>query len=80
MTKIIVWIIVGTLSGYLSGLIWKGRGFGFIMNLLLGICGALIGGFLFSLVGFSIHGILAQVISALAGSLLLLWIISRVKR
>lgn len=79
MTKLIVWIIVGTISGYLSGIIWKGRGFGFLGNLALGICGALIGGFLFSLLGFSIHGIIAQIISALAGALLLLWIISRIK-
>ena len=72
-------IIVGLSAGYLSGLLWKGRGFGFTGNLLLGICGALIGGFLFSLVGFSIHGLLAQIISALAGALILLWIISRIR-
>jgi len=79
MKSIIIMIIVGLSAGYLSGLLWKGRGFGFTGNLLLGICGALIGGFLFSLVGFSIHGLLAQIISALAGALILLWIISRIR-
>ncbi|HNX22863.1 MAG TPA: GlsB/YeaQ/YmgE family stress response membrane protein [Spirochaetota bacterium] len=79
MKSIIVTVIVGVSAGYLSGLIWKGRGFGFIGNLLLGICGAFIGGFLFNLVGFHINGLIAQIISALAGALLLLWIISRIK-
>ena len=77
--KIIVMVIVGLSAGYLSGILWKGRGFGFTGNLLLGICGALIGGFLFNLAGFSIHGLIAQIISALAGALILLWIISRIK-
>jgi uncharacterized membrane protein YeaQ/YmgE (transglycosylase-associated protein family) len=78
--KIIIMIIVGVSAGYLSGLIWKGRGFGFIGNLLLGICGALIGGFLFNLAGFRMYGIIAQILSALTGALLLLWLISRIKK
>jgi uncharacterized membrane protein YeaQ/YmgE (transglycosylase-associated protein family) len=78
--KIIIMVIVGVSAGYLSGLIWKGRGFGFIGNLILGVCGALIGGFLFNLLGFRMYGIVAQIISALAGALILLWLISRIKR
>ena len=77
--KFIVYIIAGVLAGYLSGLLWKGRGFGFIGNLLVGICGAFVGGFLLSLLGFSIHGFIAQIISAVAGAILLLWLISRIK-
>jgi uncharacterized membrane protein YeaQ/YmgE (transglycosylase-associated protein family) len=79
MRSIIITVIVGVSAGYLSGLIWKGRGFGFIGNLLLGICGAFIGGFLFNLAGFHVYGFIAQIISALAGALLLLWIISRIR-
>jgi uncharacterized membrane protein YeaQ/YmgE (transglycosylase-associated protein family) len=78
--KYIIYIIAGLLAGYLSGLIWKGRGFGFIGNLLLGICGAFVGGFLLNLAGFRIYGFPAQIISAVAGALLLLWLISRIKK
>lgn len=78
--RFIVYIIAGLLAGYLSGILWKGRGFGFIGNLFIGICGAFVGGFLLGLLGFSIHGFLAQVISALAGALLLLWLISLIKK
>lgn len=78
--RFIVYIIAGLVAGYLAGLLWKGRGFGFIGNLLIGICGAFVGGFLLPLLGFSIHGFPAQVISAVAGALLLLWIISLIKK
>lgn len=80
MKSIILTVIIGVSAGYLSGLVWKGRGFGFIGNLLLGICGAFIGGFIFNLLGFRMYGIVAQIISALAGALILLWLISRIKR
>ena len=79
MRSIIITVIVGLSAGYLSGLIWKGRGFGFIGNLLLGIAGAFIGGFIFSLIGFHAYGFIAQIISALGGALILLWIISRIR-
>ena len=78
--KFIIYILAGLLAGYLSGLIWKGRGFGFIGNLLLGICGAFVGGFVFNLAGFRIYGFVAHIISALTGALLLLWLISRIKK
>ena len=43
---ILVWIGIGALAGYLGGLIVKGRGKGFLLNLLVGIVGGVIGGFL----------------------------------
>jgi len=76
----IIWIIVGVLAGYLSGIIWKGGGFGFAGNLILGICGALIGGFIFKHLGLHFHGFIGHTIAALAGALLLLWIISLIKK
>lgn len=79
MKSIIITIVIGVSAGYLSGLIWKGRGFGFLGNLILGVCGAFIGGFLFHLAGFRMYGFIAQIVSALAGALILLWVISRIK-
>jgi len=43
---ILSWIIVGLIAGWLAGLVMKGGGYGIIGDLLLGIVGALIGGFL----------------------------------
>lgn len=42
---ILWWIIVGVIAGWATGKIMKGSGYGFFMDLLVGIAGALIGGF-----------------------------------
>src|SRR2546430_12195624 len=47
---IIAWIIVGLIAGWLAGLIMKGGGYGLIGDLVLGLIGALVGGWLFSVI------------------------------
>jgi len=51
VVQVIVWLIVGTLAGNLTGILIKGRkkGFGQITNIGVGLVGALIGGALFNL-------------------------------
>lgn len=75
--KIIVWLIVGALAGTLAGrlMTFSKRGFGFWINMGVGMVGALVGGFLFWLVPIDLH--LAEIkitfedlISAFLGSLL----------
>lgn len=43
---ILAWIIVGLIAGWLAGLVMKGSGYGIIGDVILGIIGALVGGFL----------------------------------
>jgi uncharacterized membrane protein YeaQ/YmgE (transglycosylase-associated protein family) len=40
------WIVVGAIAGWLAGQVMKGRGFGLLGDILVGIVGGLIGGFL----------------------------------
>jgi len=42
---IIAWIIIGLIAGWLTGKLMKGSGFGAIMDMVVGLVGALIGGF-----------------------------------
>ena len=44
----IMFLIIGAIAGWLAGTIMKGRGFGLLGNMVVGIVGAFIGGFLFS--------------------------------
>jgi uncharacterized membrane protein YeaQ/YmgE (transglycosylase-associated protein family) len=44
--SIISWIVVGLIAGWLAGLVMGGHGYGFLGDMLLGIVGALLGGFL----------------------------------
>ncbi len=74
------WIIIGVVAGWLAGKLMRGGGFGFIVNLLVGIAGAVIGGWVFGLLGIAAGGIIGSLVTALVGAILLLWIISLFKR
>jgi len=41
---ILTWIIVGAIAGWLAGKVMKGRGFGLLGNVVIGVIGALVGG------------------------------------
>jgi uncharacterized membrane protein YeaQ/YmgE (transglycosylase-associated protein family) len=45
------WLIVGFLAGWLAGLLTRGRGFGCLGNVAVGLVGAVIGGYLFDSLG-----------------------------
>lgn len=67
-------LIVGAISGWLAGVIFKGRGFGILMNVVIGVIGGLIGGWLFRIIGFWSYGFLAKIISSVVGAGILFWL------
>ena len=75
---IIAWIIIGALAGWITGKIMKGSGFGFLMDMIVGLVGALIGGFLSSklgLGGVGDHGLIISIVIAVVGAVILTWIV-----
>ncbi|WP_422396429.1 GlsB/YeaQ/YmgE family stress response membrane protein [Thermorudis peleae] len=71
------WLLVGLLAGWLAGLMTRGRGFGCLGNIAIGLVGAIIGGYLFSRLGF--HGpvgFFGSVLIAAIGAALLLVVLS----
>ena len=80
--EVVTWLIVGALAGSLAGMLVKRRkrGFGHLVNLGVGLIGALIGGFLFKVLGIKIEILdieinLQQVVAGIVGSLLFLAVI-----
>jgi uncharacterized membrane protein YeaQ/YmgE (transglycosylase-associated protein family) len=71
---IIAWIIIGLLAGWLTGKIMKGSGFGFFMDMIIGLIGACLGGFLSShlgLGGVGDHGLIISIVIAVIGAIIL---------
>jgi uncharacterized membrane protein YeaQ/YmgE (transglycosylase-associated protein family) len=71
---LIAWIIIGIVAGWLTGKLMKGSGFGFFMDMVVGLIGALIGGFISSHLGFGgvgQHGMIMSILIAVLGAVLL---------
>jgi uncharacterized membrane protein YeaQ/YmgE (transglycosylase-associated protein family) len=81
-TQNLLWFLgIGLAAGFLAGRNMKGRGFGVIGNLVVGVVGALLGGYLFAILGIEVGGGLGgQLLTALAGALVLVIITGFVKR
>ena len=69
--RILLWIISGIVAGWLTGLVMKGRGYGLLGNLVIGLLGGIIGGWLFSLFGLTARGWLGEIVVALIGGVVL---------
>lgn len=76
----VIFLILGALAGWISGLISKGQGFGVVGNIIVGIIGAFLGGFCFNLIGLSAHNFLGQLICAVVGALLFLWLLRFIRK
>jgi len=73
---IVAWIICGLIAGWATGKLMKGSGYGVIMDLVVGIAGALIGGFIMRSLGFAGQGgMIYTILVAIGGAVLLTWII-----
>ena len=47
--NVIFWLIIGALAGWIAGNLMRGGGFGLVGNIVVGIVGALVGGWVFGL-------------------------------
>lgn len=74
ITGLIIWLVIGAIAGWLAGKFMKGKGFGLLGDIVVGIIGALIGGFLLG--GFLASlGIIGSIITAFIGAIVLLFIV-----
>jgi len=75
---IIAWLVVGLIAGWLAGMVMKGGGYGVIGDIIVGIVGALIGGFLASVLfgADMVNGInIVSIVTAFVGAVVLVAIL-----
>lgn len=79
---IIFWIIVGLIAGWLTGKIMSGNGYGPLMDIIVGIVGAVVGGFLMShLFGAAgSGGLIYSIVVATIGAVILTFLLRLVTR
>ena len=76
---ILAWIVVGLIAGWLAGMVMRGGGFGLIGDIVVGVIGALLGGWIattFFHIGAGMSGInLYSILVAFAGACVLIFIL-----
>ncbi len=74
-------ILIGALAGFLAGKMMKGGGYGFLMNVVLGILGGAVGNWLFNILGFHLlEGIVGDLLTGVIGAAIVLSIAGYLKK
>ena len=77
---ILIWLIVGAVAGWLAGMIVKGGGFGLLGDIVVGITGAFVGGWLLTRLGVTIGvGLTSVIATATIGAVALLTLLRLVR-
>jgi len=81
MGGLIWWIIVGLVAGWATGKIMKGSGYGALMDIVIGIAGAIVGGWVMGLLGFSgSGGMIYTILVAILGAVILTAVVRTLKK
>ena len=80
LTSLIWWIVVGLIAGWAAGKIMTGGGYGTAMDIVLGIVGAVVGGWLLGALGIHAGGLIGTIVVAIIGAIFLIWITRLLKK
>jgi uncharacterized membrane protein YeaQ/YmgE (transglycosylase-associated protein family) len=75
MTYLVWVVLLGITAGWLAGKIIRGKGFGLLGDLVVGVLGSLVGNFLFGLLGLAAYGLIGRLVVSVAGAVVLLWLL-----
>lgn len=82
-TALIIFLLIGAIAGWLAGLLVRGFGFGLLGNIVIGIVGAFLAGWLLPALGVSfsvVNPLVTSILYALIGAVVLLVIIGLFRR
>lgn len=81
LQTIIIWLVIGAIAGVLAGTIVKGGGFGLFGDIVVGIVGAFVGGWLLPRLGVHLGtGLVPVIASATIGAVVLLLVLRMIRR
>ncbi len=80
LQALIIVLVIGAIAGWLAGVVMKGRGFGLLGDIVIGIVGAFLGSFLLGLVGIAFYGLFGVLLTAFIGAVVLLLLARLIKK
>lgn len=76
----LIWLlIIGVLAGWLAGHVTRGRGFGLLGDMVVGVIGAWLGSVVLHVFGLYSFGFIGSLVTAVIGAVILLTLIRVVK-
>jgi uncharacterized membrane protein YeaQ/YmgE (transglycosylase-associated protein family) len=78
LTNVLWWLAVGLIAGFLASRVMRGGGYGLIGDIVVGIIGAFIGGWLAGLLGLGSFGLIGTIVVAFLGACILIAILHAV--
>ena len=80
MDGLLYWIVVGLIAGWLAGVVMKGGGYGIVVDIVLGMLGAIVGGWIFSALGIGAgSGLIGGIVVAFIGAVALVAVTRAIK-
>lgn len=77
---LIGFLLIGLVAGWIATQFMRGSSMGLGGNLVVGVVGAFVGGFLFRLIGFTAVGLIGHLITATVGAMVLLYVVRVLKK
>lgn len=77
---LVLFLLIGLAAGWLAGQIVKRPASGWLEDMIVGVIGALIGGFVFGLLQIQAVGLIGRLFSATAGAVILLLVLRKYRR
>lgn len=75
LIHLVYFLLIGLAAGWIAGQITKGKSFGLINDLIIGVIGSFLGGILFSLLQLGATGLIGSLITATVGAVAFLYIL-----
>ncbi len=72
-------VILGLIAGWIAGLAMRGSGFGVIADIIIGLVGAVVGRWIFSMIGATPHGRLGYLAMSVVGAIVLVAIVHAIR-
>ena len=80
MSRHLAHLIIIAVAGWLAGKVMKGGGYGVLMDIILGILGGVLGGWIFGALGWQGGGLIASLIVAFIGAVILVGITRLIRK
>lgn len=80
LASVLIFLVIGAAAGSLAGTVMRGGGFGLQGNIIIGIVGGVVGGFVFRWLAIAAGGLIGSIVTATLGAVVLLLLLGLFKK